>query len=55
MPANKVAYYNRIDIGIFLCFLELCLLENDIDFKRELFTDTTDDCEEILTAKYALS
>ena len=55
MPADKVAYYNRIDIGIFLCFLELCLTEKGISFERELFTDTAEDeCEEVLTAKYKL-
>ena len=46
---------NRIDIGIFLCFLDLCLMKNDISFERELFTDNAkDDCEEVLTAKYTL-
>ena len=56
MPADKVAHYNRIDIGIFLCFLDLCLMQNSINFEREIFTDTAeDDCEEVLTAKYTLS
>lgn len=56
MPADKVAYYNRIDIGIFLCFLELCLTQNNISFERELITDNSnDETEEVLTAKYALS
>jgi len=56
MPANKVAHYNRIDIGIFLCFLDLCLMKNSIDFSREFFTDTSeDDCEEVLIAKYTIS
>ena len=36
MPANKVSYYNQIDIGIFLCFLELCLQHEKIEFDREL-------------------
>ena len=55
MPADKVVHYNRIDIGIFLCFLELYLIKNDIAFERELFTDTAEDeCEEVLTAKYKL-
>ena len=55
MPADKVAHYNRIDIGIFLCFLELCLMQNDISYERELFTDTAEnDCEEVLTANYKL-
>ena len=25
MPKDRVIYYNQIDIGIFMCFLELCL------------------------------
>ena len=55
MPADKVAHYNRIDIGIFLCFLELCLIQDDISYERELFTDTAEnDCEEVLTANYKL-
>ena len=55
MPADKVAHYNRIDIGIFLCFLDLCLMENSLSFERELFADTAeDDCEEVLTARYTL-
>ena len=55
MPADKVAHYNRIDIGIFLCFLELCLMQNGVAYERELFTDTAEnDCEEVLTAKYNL-
>lgn len=56
MPADKVAYYNRIDIGIFLCFLELCLTENGRAFEREIITDNADDeTEEVLTAKYTLT
>lgn len=55
MPIAKVAYYNRIDIGIFLFFLELCLKHDNIDFDRELLTDNDDDTrEEVLAAKYTL-
>lgn len=42
MPAGLVTYYNRIDIGIFLCILELCLGEKKIVFERRLFLDTED-------------
>lgn len=42
MPANAVSYFNRIDIGIFLCFLDICLAEKKITFTRELFTDEGD-------------
>ena len=40
MPAAAVAYFNRIDIGIFLCILEICLAEKKITTSRELFADT---------------
>ena len=33
MPAASVSYYNRIDIGIYLCILEVCMLEHG-DFPR---------------------
>jgi hypothetical protein len=36
MPAAAVAYFNRIDIGIFLCILEICMAEKIISFSREL-------------------
>lgn len=63
MPVDKVAYYNRIDVGIFLCFLELCLKQNGICFTRELFPDNAENTgttnnkeqEEILFAKYTLA
>lgn len=32
MPADKVSFYNQIDMGIFLCFLELCLLHGRISY-----------------------
>lgn len=34
MPKDKVPFYNSIDMGIFLCFLELALVYNDISFQR---------------------
>ena len=52
MPKDKVIYYNQIDIGIFLCFLELCLEHNNIDYKRKLFIEEDHDKENNLTATY---
>ena len=53
MPAAKVRYYNKIDIGIFLFMLETCLEHENYTYKRTLFTDTAaDDVEQILIAKY---
>ncbi|MBQ8246077.1 MAG: nitroreductase [Lachnospiraceae bacterium] len=55
MPADKVAYYNRIDIGIYLLFLEVCFTHQGMEFNRELFPDNaSDDCEKVLIAKYRM-
>ena len=54
MPKDKVIYYNQIDIGIFLCFLELCLEHNNINYKKELFIEEDHENEYNLTAKYHL-
>ena len=54
MPKDRVIYYNQIDIGIFLCFLELCLEHNKINYKRELFIEENHENEYNLTAKYLL-
>ena len=53
MPAAMVTYYNRIDMGIFLLFLELCLAHEGIDFERKLIPDTGDG-ENTLIAVYQL-
>ena len=52
MPKDRVIYYNQIDIGIFLCFLELCLEHNCIDYKRELFIEDNYEKENNLIAIY---
>lgn len=54
MPANQVVYYNRIDMGIFLMFLEVCLHHEKMEFERELFHDKGGDAEKTLTAVYRL-
>jgi len=54
MPADKVAFYNQIDMGIFLCFMELCLDHEKIRYERELFYGNQDD-RKVLTAKYNLA
>lgn len=55
MPADKVVYYNRIDIGIFLLFLELCFAHEGISFERKLFADAADEAEMVLTAEYHIT
>ena len=53
MPANKVMFYNKIDIGIFLFMLEVCLKHNNMERRRLLLDDTDDDkIEKTLIAKY---
>ena len=54
MPIDGVIHYNHIDIGIFLCFLELCLKHSKINFKRELFIDNTNE-DMNLVAKYYIN
>lgn len=54
MPINMVNYYNQIDIGIFLCFIELCLNKNDILYKRTLYKEENENDEKILTVLYKL-
>lgn len=39
MPADKVAFYNRIDIGIFLFVLETCLAYRGYAFERTRFCE----------------
>jgi len=39
MPTESVVYYNSIDIGIFLCILEICLEKEKIQYERSLFVD----------------
>lgn len=52
MPRNMVNYYSQIDIGIFLCFLDLCLIKNNIKFERNLFASKDTSDEKKLTAVY---
>ena len=55
MPPATAAYFNRIDMGIYLCFLELCLLEKGLPFTRELFPDGSDAPERAKLAVYRLA
>lgn len=53
MPEKTVKYYNQIDIGIFLCFLELCFYKKSIIFERNLCVGDGDE-ENNLTAIYKI-
>ena len=53
MPIEKVMYYNRIDIGIFLFILETCLNNKNMKFERLLVNDeSTAEVENTLVATY---
>ena len=54
MPKNMVIYYNQIDIGIFLCFLELCIEKNKIIYDKELFVEDNHENENNLVAVYKI-
>ncbi|MCH3909197.1 MAG: nitroreductase [Bacilli bacterium] len=54
MPVNKVSYYNRIDVGIFLLFLELCLNKEGYGFTKRLELDEGNDQELTLEATYEI-
>ena len=55
MPIDKVMYYNRIDIGIFLFIFEVCLNKEGISFQRELFADlSSSEVEKTLSANYKI-
>lgn len=54
MPKDKVIYYNQIDIGIFLCFLDLCLEKNSIDYNKNLYIEENYENEKNLIAIYKI-
>ena len=47
MPIDMVKYQNQIDIRNFLCFLEICLNKNNINFERSLYVEEKVDNEKI--------
>lgn len=53
MPVDKVHYYNKIDIGIFLYMLETCLEHEGISYERRLLEDRADE-EKTLVATYKM-
>ena len=56
MPADQVRFYNKIDIGIFIFFLETCLKHNGYKFTDKQYTEhAANDEERILAAKYTIS
>ena len=55
MPKNMVAYYNQIDLGIFLLFIELCLDHERYQYQRILYEDEYREGCGALTARYLIS
>jgi len=55
IPASKLPYYNSIDMGICLYFLESALHHHDHAFERQLFTEANEDNSLIPIARYNLS
>lgn len=53
MTSVSAFYFNRIDIGIFLCILEICMAEKGIKTDRRLFPDISD-AEYSLVAEYSI-
>ncbi len=52
MPKDLVIYYNQIDIGIFICFLELCLGKNNIKYDRKVYVEENHEDERNLIATF---
>ncbi len=52
MPAALVGYYNRIDMGIFLYFLDICLENAGISYRKCLYIDPGENVEMTLLAEY---
>lgn len=55
MPKDKSLYYNQIDIGIFMCILELCLMHENIKFEKEVICDNQEFEVPQLNAIYKLN
>lgn len=52
MPIAMVPYYNKIDMGIFYCILEICMKHFGQDFDRKLYVDGEDSKLKTLNAEY---
>ena len=54
MPRSRVIYYNQIDMGIFLCFLELCLEKNNIYYEKTLYIEENHESSKNLVSEYKI-
>lgn len=55
MPPAAVPYFNRIDMGIYLCILEICLAKKGYTFRRTLFEDAGGEAGKTRVAEYRYS
>lgn len=50
---QKIRYYNRIDLGIFLFLLETCLTHEGYSYQGiQFYEDVSDEVEKVVVAKY---
>lgn len=54
MPSDVVSTMNRIDMGIFIQFLELCLRHENYEFSKVLFIDEGLDNEWTMNAEFRI-
>ena len=54
LPFDVLKYMNQIDMGIFLCILELCLNKKNQGFDRTLFVEESVGNHKLLTAVYKM-
>ena len=55
MPKGAALYYNQIDIGIFMCILEICLLNSGYKYNRVIYKDNGSFENLELNSSYELS
>ncbi len=53
IPVEKIEYFNKVDLGIFMFFLDTVLTNFEKDFERELIFESLSE-KEVLTAKYVI-
>ena len=54
LSKNRLHYFNAVDMGIFLCFLEISLQHNKYLFKRTVCEEQDIAAEQIKIAEYSL-
>lgn len=52
IPDSKLPYYNSIDMGICICFLEISLIQKGYKFDRRLITEENSNSELLEIATY---